>query len=89
MLLPLELLHLTPCQAYLAGKHGSPIQFFFILYSSLIAMIALTSKQEKKRKKGKLMLDLTQKESQYLTPSNDQEKKTLADLSMRKNKITS
>lgn len=52
-------------------------------------MIALTSKQEKKRKKGKLMLDLTQKESQYLTPSNDQEKKTLADLSMRKNKITS
>ena len=44
--LPLALLHFTPSQVYLVGKHGSPIQFFFTPYSILIAMMASTSMQK-------------------------------------------
>ena len=44
--LPLGLLHFTPSQVYLVGKHGSPIQFFFTPYSILIAMMASTSMQK-------------------------------------------
>jgi hypothetical protein len=36
----------TPSQAYMNGKHGSPIQFFFTPYSYLIAMMASTSTQK-------------------------------------------
>lgn len=43
IVLPLVFLHFTPSQANLGGKHGSPIQFLFISYSSLIDMIASTS----------------------------------------------
>ena len=43
VLLPLTLLHFTPFQANSVGKHGSPIQFFFIPYSILIAIMVSTS----------------------------------------------
>lgn len=46
IVLSLLLMHFTPSQAYLAGEHGSPIQFFFTPYSSLIAMMASTRAQK-------------------------------------------
>ena len=46
VVLPLVLLHFTPCQAYMTGKHGSPIQFFFTPYSNLMAMMASTSTEK-------------------------------------------
>ena len=49
MILSPASLHFTPSQTYSGGKHGSPIQFFFIPYLYLIAMIASTSIYTRKK----------------------------------------
>lgn len=51
VVLPVTSLHFTPLHRYLSGKHGSPIQFFFTPYSSLIAIIMSTTIAIAKKKK--------------------------------------
>lgn len=51
VMLPPVSLHFTPSQAHWDGKHGSPIQFFLIPYSSLIAIRASTSVRKENKMK--------------------------------------